>query len=69
MSDEEPGEYKPEDSKVDEETLKKLKENEPLPGQQDSGEPRKIGEVPPKREDLKSGKSGGSTGDPKDKGA
>jgi len=44
------------------EWLKKLVEKkggEPWPGTQDSGQHQKTGEVPPEREDLTSGKSGG----------
>jgi len=39
--------------------LVEKKGGEPWPGTQDSGQPRKTGEVPPEREDLTSGKSGG----------
>lgn len=31
----------------------------PLPGKQDRGKPDKLGAIPPKREDIVSGKSGG----------
>jgi hypothetical protein len=31
----------------------------PLPGVQDKGEPDRLGEVPPNKDDLVSGKSGG----------
>jgi len=41
---------------------------EPWPGVQDSGQPRRFGDIPPDRIDIVSGMSGGKRGPKKDKG-
>ena len=42
-----------------EKAIQKALENEPFPGVQDSGRPSRMGQVPPDREKMKSGHSGG----------